>query len=253
MLTEPHFKDNNSRIVDECLTFFFAGSQTSAAATQNLICSLVKHPEYQQQLRDELEEKIILPHLSKFKPGQKFDNLDILELITFENASELELFITCFNESLRMQPPVWLSSSCSMSETVQCGKLLLHKDNPFSISIWHLHNNPDEWIQPEKFIPERFDVGSPFYLTPKGTKRNPFSFSPFLGGSRICMGKTFIEAVSRLTTPVLLANFDFELPDGVEPDKFKYPHNNMSCQGVPDITMRITDRHPVYTSQEVVM
>jgi len=26
LLTEPHFKDNNSRIIDECLTFFFAGS-----------------------------------------------------------------------------------------------------------------------------------------------------------------------------------------------------------------------------------
>ena len=46
LLTEPHFKDNIGRIIDECLTFFFAGSQTSAAATQNLICSLMKHPEY---------------------------------------------------------------------------------------------------------------------------------------------------------------------------------------------------------------
>ena len=46
LLTDPHFKDNNKRIIDECLTFFFAGSQTSAAATQNLFCSLMKHPEY---------------------------------------------------------------------------------------------------------------------------------------------------------------------------------------------------------------
>ena len=26
LLTEPHFKDNGERIIDECLTFFFAGS-----------------------------------------------------------------------------------------------------------------------------------------------------------------------------------------------------------------------------------
>ena len=26
LLTEPHFKDNERRIIDECLTFFFAGS-----------------------------------------------------------------------------------------------------------------------------------------------------------------------------------------------------------------------------------
>ena len=95
--------------------------------------------------------------------------------------------------------------------------------------MWHLHNNPEEWIEPGKFIPERFDSNSPFYLTPKGHKRNPFSFSPFLGGSRICMGKTFIEAVSKLTIPVLLANFDFECPEGVTPQTFVYPHNNLSC------------------------
>ena len=46
LLTEPHFKDNNSRIIDECFTFFFAGSQTSAMGTQNLICALLKHSEY---------------------------------------------------------------------------------------------------------------------------------------------------------------------------------------------------------------
>ena len=146
-----------------------------------------------------------------------------------------------------MQPPVYLSSSCCMSENVQCGPLKLGKGHPFSISMYHLHNNPDEWIEPEKFIPERFDPSSPYYFTPAGTKRNPFSFSPFLGGSRICIGKTFIEAVSKLTTPVLLLNFDFEFPEGVASDTFEYPYNNLAAQSSPDIKARITERHPVFT------
>ena len=33
LLTEPFFMNDNERIVDECLTFFFAGSQTSAITT----------------------------------------------------------------------------------------------------------------------------------------------------------------------------------------------------------------------------
>ena len=71
LLTEPHFKDNDSRIIDECLTFFFAGSQTSAATTQNLICSLVKHPEYQLKLRNELFDVIVRPHLDTNKNEQR--------------------------------------------------------------------------------------------------------------------------------------------------------------------------------------
>lgn len=46
LLVEEHFKNRNERVIDEVLTFFFAGSQTSAVATQNLIFALCKHPEY---------------------------------------------------------------------------------------------------------------------------------------------------------------------------------------------------------------
>lgn len=46
LLSNSHFEGRDERIVDECLTFFFAGSQTSAIATQNLIFGLLKHPDY---------------------------------------------------------------------------------------------------------------------------------------------------------------------------------------------------------------
>ena len=59
LLVDEHFKDRNLRIVDECLTFFLAGSQTSSVATQNLIFALCKHPEYQKKILDELDEVII--------------------------------------------------------------------------------------------------------------------------------------------------------------------------------------------------
>jgi len=55
-----------------------------------------------------------------------------------------------------------------------------------------LAHNPDEWFEPSKYIPERFNPSSKYYLTPSGTKRNPYSFSPFLGGNRVCMGKPFV-------------------------------------------------------------
>jgi cytochrome P450 len=90
----------------------------------------------------------------------------------------------------------------------------------------HLCRDPDQWVNPDRFIPERFDSKSEYYLTPAGSKRNPFAFSPFLGGMRICLGKTFIESVSKVTLPVLLTKFEFEMKDA---DTFPMPHNNMLC------------------------
>ena len=55
LLTEEHFQGRDMLIVDEVLTFFFAGSQTSSVATQNLIFSLCKHPEYQDKILAELD------------------------------------------------------------------------------------------------------------------------------------------------------------------------------------------------------
>ena len=43
---------------------------------------------------------------------------------------------------------------------------------------------------------------------------------------RICLGKTFVESVSKLMLPVLLTKFDFEIPDA---DSFVLPVNNMLC------------------------
>jgi cytochrome P450 len=50
-------------------------------------------------------------------------------------------------------------------------------------------------------------------LTPNGKKRHPMAFSPFLGGKRVCLGKTFVETMSKMVGPTILANFDFEFVD----------------------------------------
>jgi cytochrome P450 len=73
-----------------------------------------------------------------------------------------------------------------------------------TISIAHMCNNKSEWREPERFIPERFDPKSEWALTPSGNKRNPFSYAPYLGGSRICLGKSFVESVGKVLLPSLL-------------------------------------------------
>jgi cytochrome P450 len=46
LLTDKNFSGDKEMIADECFTFFFAGSQTSATATTNLILHLLTKEEY---------------------------------------------------------------------------------------------------------------------------------------------------------------------------------------------------------------
>ena len=141
-----------------------------------------------------------------------------------------------------MMPPVYYSSTVRMSENVKCESLRIRKGDPITIMMDKLCNDPDQWIEPEKFIPERFDPNSAHFLTPGGAKRNPYSFSPFLGGSRICIGKTFIEVVSKLTVPTLLSHLKFEFKDGVDRQTVPYMHNNMIASWMPEFKCLVTER-----------
>ena len=58
-------------------------------------------------------------------------------------------------------------------------------------NIHALHHDPDQWKNPEKFIPDRFDPNSDYFLTPAGTPRSTFSFMPFSIGPRSCPGSLF--------------------------------------------------------------
>jgi cytochrome P450 len=58
LLQDPLFSENNEVIIDELLTIFFAGSQTTANVTQNLILQLCKHPKYKEQILEEIKREI---------------------------------------------------------------------------------------------------------------------------------------------------------------------------------------------------
>lgn len=58
MLQDPLFCDNNEVMIDELLTIFFAGSQTTAKVLQNLILQLCKHPVYIEKIVQEIKSEI---------------------------------------------------------------------------------------------------------------------------------------------------------------------------------------------------
>ena len=110
-----------------------------------------------------------------------------------------------------------------MMKDVNINGLVMRKGDTFLMGVVHMCNNPNEWIEPTKFIPERFDSNSPYFLTPGGQKRNTYSFAPFTGGHRICIGMSLAMNISKVILPGILHQIKFE---AIDPN-FEMPYNNL--------------------------
>jgi cytochrome P450 len=63
------------------------------------------------------------------------------------------------------------------------------------------------------------------------------AFSPFLGGIRVCLGKTFAEKISIFTVSLLLFHCEFKLPED-----YVKPKINIQGEHHPEIKTRKSER-----------
>jgi len=79
-----------------------------------------------------------------------------------------------------------------------------------------IHHDEHQWIEPSVYNPERFNLNTPdnkWARTADGKPRNTLAFTPFLGGKRICLGKTFAEVTVKYTLPMIYHHVDFEFAE----------------------------------------
>ena len=85
-------------IIDEILVLFLAGSKTVQLTIANMFCYLGQNKEYKVKLQEEIDSQIGL--IADDIQG-KFDQ---------ETTEKLEFLRRCFNETLRIEPPVAIST-----------------------------------------------------------------------------------------------------------------------------------------------
>ena len=125
-----------------------------------------------------------------------------------------------------------------LTEDLQILKYKIPANIPIVIDMQSLHHDKKQWREHERFIPDRFNPESQYYLTPDGQKRHPMSFGPFLGGKRICLGMTFAEIVTRVSAPLLIYYFDFEFENKEYYEQ--KPEYNLSLFRSPVVMCRIS-------------
>ena len=100
-------------------------------------------------------------------------------------------------------PPAAFGSAQEVSEDAKVGDFKIKAGDELVLLNCAMGFNTSQWQRPFEFLPERFDPDSPLFLTPDGKKRLPFAYTPFLGGRRVCFGKTFAEANLKIVTTYL--------------------------------------------------
>jgi cytochrome P450 len=152
---------------DELMGLLIAGHETTATGLAWAAERLARTPAAQQRLADELGS------------GDKPAYLDAV-----------------IQETLRLRPPVIDAVRTTVTDT-ELGGHRIAKDTIVSAMFSVTHRRADLWPDPLAFKPERFLDGRPA----------PYSFTPFGGGIRRCVGATLANFEMRIVLTALLGRF----------------------------------------------
>lgn len=181
---------------DQILMLLFAGHETLTSALTSFCFLLAQHPEIKIKARREVN--------SLWKEPL---SLDILKQMTY-----LEQVI---QESMRMIAPVG-GGFRKVLEPCSIGGFSIPKGWLVIYSIIHTHKDELLFPEPEKFDPTRFEKS-------QDAVREPFSYLPFGGGIRECLGKEFARLEMKLFAAKLLKEYDWALLPGQKLDLVTLP------------------------------
>ncbi|MEL6555807.1 MAG: cytochrome P450 [Cyanobacteria bacterium J06621_11] len=173
---------------DQVLLLLFAGHETLTSAIASFCLLVAQNPPILEKLRQEQEQFAASPATT----------LDALKQMTFLDQ--------VLQEVLRLIPPVG-GGFRKVLKDCELGGYHIPEGWNLLYEINQTHLNPNEYDTPEQFSPERFAASA------EGT-RSKYSYIPFGGGIRECIGKEFARLEMKLFAAHLLRHYAWELlPD----------------------------------------
>lgn len=166
----------DEQLRDEVMTIFLAGHETTANALTWTWYLLSQNPEAEARLHQEIDAVLA---------GR---------LPTFADVAQLKYTEMVLAESMRLYPPAWALGRLTMNEC-EIGGYLVPKKSLVLMSQYVMHRNARYFPEPLRFDPDRWTASA-------REARPQFSYFPFGGGPRRCIGEGFawMEGVLLIAT-----------------------------------------------------
>ncbi|KAF7563220.1 hypothetical protein G7046_g917 [Stylonectria norvegica] len=188
---------SQDEIILNSALFIVAGSETTASLLSGLLMWLMRTPHAYKKLTHEIR--------SNFDSADKMNSSGLQEL-TYMNA--------CIDEALRIFPPIptGLTRTVPASGDTVAGEFL-----PGGVTVschsWSMTHSPNNFRDPDIFVPERWLDVDDRYIDDKRDASQPFSLGP-----RGCIGKHMSYLELRLILGNLLWHYDVERADLDDPN-----------------------------------
>ena len=182
---------NDEQLIDNLLTFYLAGHETTAKALTWTLYLLACSPHWTAALKDEI---------ARVTGGAT---------ISAANIDRLVLVQQVIKESMRLYPPVPLMTRQAVAEA-QLGPHPIPAGTSVAMSIYAIHRHRARWSDPDAFDPERFAPA-------KEAQIPRYHYMPFGAGPRICIGMAFAMLEATAMLAILLQRARFAPLEGHEP------------------------------------
>lgn len=153
-------------LLNEMITLFNAGHDTTATSLAWTWYLLGLHPDIAENMRSEVETV-----LQRGEP-------------TFEKLPQLKYTRRVFDESLRLCPPGMGLAPRAALAADEIDGYSIPQGAIMNIAFYFTLRHPDFWQNPEAFDPDRF-------LPEKVSNRPKYAYMPWGAGPHVCIGKNF--------------------------------------------------------------
>jgi cytochrome P450 len=155
----------DQQVRDEALTLFLAGHETTANALTWTWYLLSQNPECERRLHEEIDSA-----LSGRVPAMR-------------DLPQLRYTEMVFAEAMRLYPPAWAIGRMSKGP-FELGGIKIAGKSICIVSPYVIQRDSRWFPDPERFDPDR-------WATEARDARPKFSYFPFGGGARVCIGERF--------------------------------------------------------------